>query len=241
MILCIDSGNTRIKWGIHDGQEWLASGVLLHVDANQLQQLTAIYPQPSSILLANVAGERAKTNIAHHLQCWTTSITEVKATLKQAGVTNFYKNPEQLGVDRWCAMIGAWQSLKTACVVVMAGTATTIDSLDNQGNFLGGLILPGSDLMCYALSHGTADLKWSEGNYQTYPQCTHDAIFSGTTEAQVGAIERTFHRLLPNEKSCILSGGNAKQLAPHLAIPFTLVQNLPLEGLLVLSRENNRE
>lgn len=241
MILCIDSGNTRIKWGIHDGQEWLASGSLLHADTNQLQQLTAIYPQPSRILLANVAGERTKTNIAQHLQLWGTSITEVKAGLKQAGVTNFYKNPEQLGVDRWCALIGAWRLLKTACVVVMAGTATTIDSLDDQGNFLGGLILPGSDLMRHSLSHGTADLGLSEGNYETYPRVTHDAIFSGTTEAQVGAIERAFQRLLPNEKSCILSGGNAKQLTPHLAIPFTLAQNLVLEGLLVLSRENSGE
>ena len=241
MILCIDSGNTRIKWGIHDGQEWLASGAMLHADASQLHQLTVVYPQPSRILLANVAGDRAKTSIAQHLQAWRTPITEVKSGLKQGRVTNLYKTPEQLGVDRWCALIGAWQLLRRACVVVMAGTATTIDSLDDQGNFLGGLILPGSDLMRHSLTHGTADLGLSDGKYEDYPRVTHDAIFSGTIEAQVGAIERAFHRLLPSEKSCIISGGNAKQLAPHLAPPFTLAQNLPLEGLLVLSREISKK
>lgn len=240
MILCIDSGNTRIKWGIHDGQEWQASGALLHANANQLQQLTAIYPQPSRILLANVAGEKAKMNIAQHLQAWETSISEVKSGRRQAGVTNLYKTPEQLGVDRWCALIGAWQMQKAACVVVMAGTATTIDSLDQQGNFLGGLILPGSDLMRHSLRHGTADLGLSDGHYETYPQATPDAIFSATIEAQVGAIERAFHRLPASEKSCVISGGNAKQLAAYLAVPLKLGQNLPLEGLLALSQEDYR-
>ena len=241
MILCLDSGNTRIKWGIHDGREWLDSGALTHTDTARLQQLTRTFPAPARILLANVAGEEAMANIRHQLQTWQTPITEIKSTGKQAGVTNLYKNPAQLGVDRWCALIGAWQLLGTACVVVMAGTATTIDTLSDQGDFLGGLILPGSHLMRHSLSNGTANLELGDGHYEPYPQCTTDAIFTGTLEAQAGAIERAFERLGTTRKVCILSGGNAEQLAPHLAIPFTLAQNLPLEGLLALSREISRE
>lgn len=238
MILCIDSGNTRIKWGLHDGQQWLASDALSHGDVTQLQRLTTAYPPPAQILLANVAGEAAATNISQQLKRWKKPIFELKTTAQQGGVTNLYKTPERLGIDRWCALIAVRNLFKSACVVVMAGTATTIDTLDNDGNFLGGLILPGCDLMRHALTSGTADLALADGHYAAYPRNTEDAILTGTIEAQVGAIERAFQRLPASRKSCILSGGNAGRLAPHLVIPFIEAQNLPLEGLLTLAREN---
>jgi type III pantothenate kinase len=241
MILCLDSGNTRIKWGLHDGRQWLAHGALQQADARQLQALTDTYPPPAQILLANVAGDQAVAAITHHLQNWGVALTEIQSAPRQAGVTNLYQNPAQLGVDRWCALLAAWQLRQQACVVVMAGTATTIDTLDQHGNFLGGFILPGSALMRHALCAGTADLQSATGTYKTYPRTTHEAIHSGLIEAQAGAIERAFHRLDGDQKSCILSGGNAPQLVAHLAIAVTLAHNLPLEGLVAIWREDHKE
>ena len=114
----------------------------------------------------------------------------------------------------------------------MAGTATTIDTLDAGGRFRGGLILPGLDLMRRALARDTAALPLASGEHEAYPRNTDDAIISGCLEAQLGAIERAFMRIAGAPDSlCLLSGGAAQMLAPQLNIPHRLIDNLVLEGL----------
>ncbi|WP_265946814.1 type III pantothenate kinase [Dechloromonas sp. A34] len=234
MIVCLDSGNTRIKWGVHDGERWLAQGAVDHAGSGELAALPTTWPQPDKVLLANVAGNDVATRIREQLADWQSVFREVKAEAKRGGVTNRYQNPGQLGVDRWCALIGARSLTRMACIVVMAGTATTIDTLDADGNFLGGLILPGSPLMRRALARDTAGLPLAAGQYAEYPRCTDDAIVSGAIEAQAGAIERAFRRLADRRTQCLISGGDAQVLADCLSIPHALIPNLPLEGLKVL-------
>ena len=130
----------------------------------------------------------------------------------------------------WCA----WRLTSAPCVVVMAGTATTIDTLDGGGRFLGGFILPGLDLMHRSLARDTAALPLATGNYFVWPRCTDDAITSGCIEAQVGAIERAVARL-GNGTTCLLSGGAAMVIGEHLGIQHRRVDNLVLEGLLQLA------
>ncbi|HXE39905.1 MAG TPA: type III pantothenate kinase [Azonexus sp.] len=235
MIVCLDSGNSRIKWGVHDGERWLAQGAVDHAASGELAALTAAWPQPARVLLANVAGNAAAARIREQLADWQSVFREVKAEAQRGGVTNRYQNPGQLGVDRWCALIGARSLTRAACVVVMAGTATTIDTLDAEGNFLGGLILPGSALMRRALARDTAGLPLAAGQYADYPRCTDDAIVSGAIEAQAGAIERAFRRLADSSAQCLVSGGDAPTLADYLVIPHVVAQNLPLEGLRTLA------
>lgn len=231
MILCIDSGNSRIKWGIHADGRWLAQGAAAHDEPAGLAALPADWPVPQRILLANVAGDAVGRQIRQQLGPWGERLEVIRASGAAGGITSLYKIPEQLGVDRWCALIGARAVCPGALVVVMAGTATTIDSLDAQGRFLGGLILPGQRLMLGALAAGTADLPFADGRYAEWPQCTGDAIVSGAIEAQAGAIERAWARLPGDEKCCLLSGGAAALLGARLAVPCRPVDNLPLLGL----------
>ena len=146
------------------------------------------------------------------------------------GVKNGYDTPQQLGADRWAALIGARALHAGPAVVVMAGTATTIDALDAQGLFRGGLILPGLALMRAALARNTADLPHAAGHYRAQPTNTDDAIVSGAIHATLGAIER-IHATLGEDALCLLSGGAAQELAPQLDLPFRLIDNLVLEGL----------
>lgn len=237
MIVCLDSGNTRIKWGVHDGAKWLAQGAVTHADVAQLSRLVAEWPRPASVVLANVAGPEAGERIRQQLAAWLPVFREVHAEARRCGVSNHYKYPERLGVDRWCALLGARGLVESAAVVVMAGTATTIDTLDADGNFLGGVIMPGVGLMLRSLAHGTAALPFADGEYVAYPRCTDDAIVTGVIEAQTGAIERIFSRLADPAACCLLSGGYAGQLAAHLVIEHRLTHNLPLEGLRHLARQ----
>jgi type III pantothenate kinase len=112
----------------------------------------------------------------------------------------------------------------------MAGTATTIDALDASGLFRGGLILPGLTLMRAALARNTAGLPHATGRYRSQPTNTDDAIVSGAVDATLGAIER-LHATLGEDALCLLSGGAAAELAPHMGVPCRLIDNLVLEGL----------
>lgn len=231
MIVCLDSGNSRIKWGVHDGNAWLAQGAVAHAEVAELASLPARWGKPERVMLANVAGPAAAQRIRQHLQAWGPLFCEVQPVAERAGVTNLYQNPAQLGVDRWCALIGAHGLFRRDCIVVMAGTATTIDSLDAAGVFRGGLILPGLELMRQALARDTAGLALADGHYAAQPRCTDDAIVTGCIEALAGAIERAWTRLNAGDALCVLSGGNAEVIGNHLVIPHVLAQNLPLEGL----------
>lgn len=231
MILCLDSGNSRIKWGGHDGSRWLGQGALDHGEVARLSEIAARWPDCERLLLANVAGAAAGERIRAALGPLAGRLTEVRSTAAAAGVVNGYRFPEKLGVDRWCALIGARSLAAGPLLVVMAGTATTVDTLAADGRFLGGLILPGVQLMREALGQGTAGLPLAAGEYREHPQCTEDAIHSGVLAAQAGAIERAYARLPEAGGLCLLAGGNAGLIAPLLAIPCRQAANLPLEGL----------
>ena len=230
MIICLDSGNTRVKWGAHDGQRWLAQGAIPQGETARREELVARWPEPARVVLANVAGERAAAGIRAAVAGWGQPL-EVRAGTHCCGVTNLYDDPAQLGVDRWCALIGAHRLLGSAAVVVMAGTAATIDTLDAEGNFLGGFILPGLRLMQAALAQGTAGLPLAAGQYAPWPRNTDDAIHSGAVEALRGAVERAFGRLQAPAKTCLVAGGDAEIIGGGLAVPWRLAHNLPLEGL----------
>jgi type III pantothenate kinase len=235
MIVCLDSGNSRIKWGVHDGAQWLAQGAVAQADVAELSALPAQWPSPERVMLANVAGEVVGQRIRRQLAAWQPRLVEAGAREQQCGVTNLYDKPERLGVDRWCALIGAWRMQPAPAVVVMAGTATTIDTLDEKGHFRGGLILPGMGMMLDSLASGTAALPYADGQYLAYPRATADAIVTGVIDAQIGAIERVYARLGQAGACCVMSGGYAERLATHLALPHRVAQNLPLEGLLQMA------
>lgn len=233
MMLCIDSGNTRIKWALHDGAGWQGSGAVAQGDfaalAADLLPLTV-----DACIAANVAGASADQAIEHLLQQKGSAVHWVRSSDRAGGVINGYLHPERLGVDRWCALIGAHALHRGPALVVMAGTATTVDTLDAAGYFLGGLILPGVALMRRALARDTAALPLADGTHRDFPARTEDAIFTGCLEAQAGAIERAFAKA-PAGSVCLLSGGAAPMLKSLLNMPLRTVDNLVLEGLLALS------
>lgn len=228
MLLCLDAGNTRLKFGLREGAEWRVQGALDYAAFDGLgQQLPA---PPTRIVACNVAGELARRRIEGLVAHLRVPLDWLHSSAVACGVSNGYDKPQQLGADRWAALIGARALHADACVVVVAGTATTIDALDAQGRFLGGLILPGLALMRDALAQNTADLPKARGRYRTLATNTDDAIVSGALHATLGAIERV-RTSQEGGLACLLSGGAAVELVPHMKRPYRVVDNLVLEGL----------
>lgn len=239
-ILAIDSGNTRIKWGFRDGETWTRVGALTHDESAGLAAALASLPSPDRIAVANVAGGGAARIIEAACAPITTSSEPAAGLIwaqsrpAQCGVVNRYADG-QLGVDRWAALIGARQRHAGACLVVCAGTATTVDMLSAGGEFRGGVILPGLALMKQSLARNTAQLPFADGVYTDEPRNTADAIDTGVLHAQAGAIERMHAQLVRGEGGgdvlCLISGGAAAVIAARLAISHHLADHLVLDGL----------
>lgn len=237
-MLLLDVGNSRTKWACTEGELWVHQGVANSGDWIALQQAFASLPPPHKILVSNVAGEEAAQHVRAACGAWQCAVEFISAKAAQCGVRNAYAQPAQLGSDRWAALIAAWRQERAACLVVNCGTATTIDALSGTGEFLGGLILPGVDMMWRSLVAGTAQLEAAHGSWHEFPRNTADAVASGAVQATVGAIRLQYDLLGVPGARCLLSGGAADSVHPHLKLPLVRVDDLVLRGLHIIGREN---
>lgn len=237
--LLIDAGNSRLKWGLLQNRQTpfiMAGCCASQASAEALAaQWQALAQQPlAAAWVANVAGEAVAANIRSALATISPCPIHWPAAEAQAfGLQNSYA-AGQLGVDRWLALIGArTRKPDTPLLVVLAGTATTLDVLSAEGRFTGGMILPGVELMHQALSRNTARLPVSKGALCALPRNTEDAIASGCLYAQAGALERVFNQQLAHQAKacCLMSGGNAAKLATLVDLPVQCIDNLVLDGL----------
>lgn len=242
LLLAVDSGNTRVKWGLHDGRNWLMQGVAAQGDRVQLEREWRDLREPSRVVISNVANAGVKGSLSELLAQWKAEPQWITAVPYQCGVRNYYSNPAQLGSDRWAALVAAWVLERQGCLVVDAGTAMTVDALSDTGEFLGGLITPGLDLMQKILVEDLGSLESGGGKFCDYPDSTADALYSGAVHAMAGAIERMAALLagtLGHMPECILSGGAAQQLQPQLNVNVKVMDNLVLQGLLAIARETS--
>ena len=241
-ILAIDAGNTRIKWGWYDGVRWLRQSWVASAGADKLGAALAMVAPPDRIVISNVAGSAVRNSLAAALEPFRVEPCWIEGQARQCGVTSSYGDPAQLGSDRWAALIGAWHLFHGPCVVVNAGTTMTVDALSNDGVFLGGLIVPGVDMMRAALVENTAQLKLDEGRFTYFPDSTADAIMSGAINALAGSIERMLRLMQETGQIAplvVLSGGAAALLEPQLNARVELVDNLVLEGLIRIALERS--
>lgn len=241
LFLLVDSGNTNIKWGLHNGLNWFKRGVVAQEESILLAQEWQKLAEPSCIVVSNVAGATAQARLSQLFSRWAVEPHLVSAVAYQCGVRNYYADPGQLGSDRWAALIAAWQMERQGCLVVDAGTAMTVDALSDTGEFLGGIITPGFNLMREVLPGNTAGLNANDGRFCDYPDSTADAIYSGVTHAMAGAVERMATLLdttLGHAPVCILSGGGASRLQSQLNVTVKVMDNLVLDGLFAIAHEN---
>jgi type III pantothenate kinase len=243
--LAIDVGNTRLKWALyqapHHHAPLLAQGAEFLENIDKLAEgAWATLAPPERMLGCNVAGDALKRRVQEQMEIWDVEPRWVVPRPAEAGLINGYDHPTRLGADRWVAMIGAWhrslaQGPARPMVVVMVGTAVTVEAIDASGKFLGGLILPGHGIMLRALESGTAGLHVPTGDVREFPTNTSDALTSGGTYAIAGAVERMVQHVRDHcgtEPKCIMTGGAGWKMAPNMSVQFELVDNLIFDGLL---------
>ena len=254
--LALDVGNTRLKWAQYDapttGARLLAQGAVFLENIDKLADEEVGVnsggwrglPAPSKILGCIVAGDAIKRRVVEQLELWDVQPHWVISSNQEAGVTNGYDHPARLGADRWVAVIGARHRLLQSgvnrpCIVVMVGTAVTVEAIDASGKFLGGIILPGHGIMLRALESGTAGLHVPTGEVCDFPTNTSDALTSGGTFAIAGAVQRMVDNVTQHccqAPVCIMTGGAGWKMAPSMSVQVELVESLIFDGLLEIAQ-----
>jgi type III pantothenate kinase len=248
-LLALDVGNTRLKWALYQaprlGVQLLAHGAQFLDHIERLPELDwADLPTPGKVLGCIVAGDPVKWRVEQALELWDVPVQWVVASEAECGVRNGYDHPTRLGADRWVALIGARTRMQQSgkagpCVVVMVGTAVTVEAMAPDGTFLGGMILPGHGIMLRALESGTAGLHVPTGEVVAFPTNTSDALTSGGTYAIAGAVARMMEHVaqrFDQPAVCLMTGGAGWKMLPSINHPVELVEGLIFEGLLALAQ-----
>jgi type III pantothenate kinase len=247
--LALDIGNTRLKWAHYTaarpGAALLAEGAEFLENIDKLAEgAWNALSTPIHVLGCVVAGDAVKRRVEDQMEMWDVTAQWVVSSDSEAGLQNGYDHPSRLGADRWVAMMGAYhrmlrQGAPRPMVVVVVGTAVTVEAIDAQGKFLGGHILPGHGIMLRALESGTAGLHVPTGDVREFPTNTSDALTSGGTYAIAGAVQRMVEHLRAHcglEPKCVMTGGAAWKMAPSMSVPVELVDNLIFDGLLEMAQ-----
>lgn len=239
--MLLDAGNSSLKWALVEGGVWLAQGRSAYDDLGALQaQLTPA----TSCFVACVAAAGDRERLSHVLSGAGCATRWLASEARRGDLVNGYVLPEQLGVDRWMGLIAARRRTREAVLVVSAGTALTVDALVATGEFLGGPIVPGVALMRAALAQGTAGVVAGAGRCEAFPRGTDNAVHSGIVAALCGAVRTQHARLAAAADTpprCLVTGGDAALLLPHLGLDAELVPALVLEGIDEVAATETRE
>ena len=242
LTLFIDRGNTALKWQLCQQGEMISTGKAdngIELD-DALRELSD--KSLAGIYVASVAGD----DVAQALKVWAGKYSQVepvfiKSSYKACGVTNAYKEPERLGVDRWLAMIAAHQRYPGMLCVVDSGTALTMDFLNENGQHLGGFIVPGAELMRKSLLQNTQEINLNSavlGN--ELGMNTSEAVFFGTEQMLQAFVCNKLDevaRQYKKEIGLVLTGGHARHLALGLVSTYHNEQDLVFKGLRLVVEE----
>ncbi len=240
----MDIGNTRLKWGVLDNGAISRTGHITHekIHDQGLTALTSKLPtEVDTVFASNVAGATFATRLTGVLgaRCGC-DVHFAKTDRKAFGVSNSYRQPRHMGIDRWVAIIGAWSELQTSCLIVDVGTAVTIDALDHKGQHLGGQIVPGVRLMAKALTAETSDIPTigrrvpdAAADLEMFADNTAAAVRHGAWAAVVGAVARANKILRSNsyKPTVVLTGGDASRMLTALGDDALHRPHLVLQGL----------
>ncbi len=237
MILELDIGNSRIKWRKldEDARSVIAEGNT--EDVNELAQSLKSTQKPVMIRMCSVRGAAENEQIRQWAtDTWGLEAQIAKVTRSCAGVTIQYQDPGKLGIDRWLAMLAAYERATASCVIVDGGTALTVDVLDKRGLHIGGYIVPGISLMCKSLEANTR-IQLTEQSLKTTVTLGHStdqAVRNGSLMALISLIQRVVQVMSKQDSQVklYLTGGDADQFRANLKVNnMEVIPGLVLDGL----------
>ncbi|SDB15527.1 type III pantothenate kinase [Pseudidiomarina indica] len=244
--LLLDAGNTRVKMALMDENGYLEPWQ--NVTYTELAELPLPAPL-DSVWLACVSGKDRQQALIDWLQGVAVPVIEINSEASAFGVTTSYREAERLGVDRWLALVGAFDEQPKATVIVDAGTAITVDWLNEQGEHLGGWIAPGVNLMRESVVNRAPKVfpnaaeQW--GKAHQLGQNTTDCLLNGCVNSFVGLVRQAIAvsetELDWFDYRILYSGGSIPLLPADLKRRGEVRSELVLQGLACYAREGRKQ
>lgn len=248
MILLIDVGNSRLKWAIWQESTFTFGSAIAYKQQTLTIVMTMLWqslPAPTHMLVANVAGDAVTTALQQFADAqWHIAPTFIQSSKEALGVYNAYQQPEQLGVDRWLAMLAAWSLFHNSVAIFDCGSALTVDVVNAHGQHQGGLIVPGLTLLTQAYQKGTYNGEQThfvntlhisqKTSTRLLGTNTQDCITFGTHNlltAFIKQVSQDLKKQYGTNLKLLLTGGDAEILQSHLPTEFIYRPHLVLEGL----------
>jgi type III pantothenate kinase len=232
--LQLDVGNSSAKWRLLRGEAVLARGRYLPGDGSARDELLESTQTLDCIWISSVASPDAEDELSRLLVArWGVQPWFARTPARSGELVNSYEDPSRMGVDRWLAMLGAWQRLPGRLCVVDAGSALTIDLVAPDGRHEGGYIIPGSALMERALLLDTDRVRFAEDvDYRLSPgTSTAEAVRHGIAVAQAGALALVLQRSAVKASELVFCGGGGELLMQSAESGGQYVPDLVFEGL----------
>ena len=244
-LVAIDIGNTNISVGVFDEGELKKTE---HLSGGQPERLPEIFREYRTICGDQPHGARtvpfvvSSVNPAHLKLVEKALLDTFNQDIKLIGrdfpldMKVGVLDVDSVGSDRLLTALAAYQVVQNAVVIADFGTATTIDLVNDNGIFLGGVIMPGLNLAARALNDYTAALPTvkpvvPEGNYGVD---TVSAIQNGIYYSAVGSLREVVERYATEIgvwPQVVATGGFSNMIAQKCDFIDSLVPNLCLDGL----------
>ncbi len=231
MNLVIDIGNSLTKVAVAEGE------TIINVDkyevlSTEVIDRTISKYSPNKAIISNVG--KIDKEVASHLISIIPTIEF--NSLTKIPITNNYKTPQTLGLDRIALVVGAnYLYSSTNLLVIGCGTAITYDLIDNKSQYHGGAISPGIALRFKSLHQHTANLPLLErvDKFELIGSSTSECIESGVLNGVIGEIDYYINRIKEEFPSpmIIVTGGDANFFVNKLKNSIFVVQNLVIIGL----------
>lgn len=240
--LQLDVGNSSAKWRLLKNGHVVARGKCVSGNEASWDVLLSCTGQLDQIWISSVAGPAAESELAALLvQQWDVEPWFARTQARTGCLVNSYDDPVRMGVDRWSAMLaGRAREVGRICVVD-AGSALTIDIVDESGQHEGGYIIPGPLLMERALLLDTDRVRFDEeADYALSPgSSTAQAVRHGIALAQAGAVALVLDRDGGEAMQLLFCGGGGEALMQLLDRGGSYVPDLVFEGLGVMAERTH--
>lgn len=246
MLLALDVGNRKVKTALFEKNEITKKDT--YSDFEKLKTFLG-HLNFTSVAISSVNPITTK-RLLQYLQTRNIDPPFLLNYESSFNVIIGYKSPASLGMDRVCGVEGAHYLFskkskgKGAIMTVDLGTATTINYLNSNKEFIGGAITPGIYTMIKSLEHNTALLpSVNPGDYSSFIGTdTSSSIISGVINSTIGVIEMFYKKIKKEEDdlSVYITGGNSMFILPYLELEYSYCAELNLIGLKEIFKLNNK-
>ena len=247
-MILLDVGNSSVKWATDKNGVLEGGGRFDYRDegfSRSASRAWAGLPAPRVLAVANVAGAGMEREISEWVdRVWKMTPCYIRVSNQAAGVTNAYREPDTLGVDRWAAIVAAHHETETPVCVIDCGSAITLDVVDAAGNHQGGLIAPGLAMMRRSLVRETAAIgpmpDGADGPQSLFSRNTAEGVNSGVMHMAGALIDRVIGEAAAGygrNLEAVITGGDARTLLPLLRRTPRYDRYLVLKGIAILARE----